>query len=137
MKPEKVPVRPEKVPAASNKALVPPTQSVPGFAPIERPQTRWKRPWAWVTTGLGVALVGTGVALLATRRVDEWRRDEDSGKLESVTDAWGPGAVLIGVGAAAAGVGTWLFLRGEGPAEEPGKVTFGITGTGVVLGGTF
>ena len=86
-------------------------------------------------------MVGTGVALLATRRVDEWRRDEDTRKIVSDTDSEVPGAVLIGAGAASAGVSVWLFVRGEGTGTErrskPSGIRLGITGSGLALQGTF
>lgn len=77
---------------------------------------------------------------MATRRVDEWRRNEETGKLESVTDAWWPGAVLTGVGAVAGGVGVWLFVRGDAETQEPAsQVKVGIlpTPTGISIEGVF
>jgi len=109
----------------------------------EAPGRPWyKRPWAWVATGVGVGLIATGSALLATRRVDQWQRNEETGKLESVTDHWWPGAVLAGVGAVAGGVGVWLFVREDGEVQEgeqASTVTLGVrpSGTGMSLMGTF
>ena len=106
------------------------------------PTPRHKRPWAWVATGVGVGLIATGSALLATRRVDQWRRNEDTGKLESVSDAWWPGAVLAGAGAVAGGLGVWLFVKEDGERQDDeggSNVTLNLspTGTGLALSGSF
>lgn len=102
----------------------------------------YKRLWAWVATGVGVGLIATGSALLATRRVDQWRRNEETGKLESVTDARWPGVVLAGAGAVTGGLGIWLFVRdGEvqdvGQGEAQVNLNLRPTGTGLSLQGTF
>ena len=147
----KLPVRVGNTKPPKNVALVgtnkPPAMKDPRKPIVDaikiqqpEPLPRWKRPWAWVATGLGVGLVAAGSALLATRRVDEWRRNEETGKLESVTDAWWPGAVLTGAGAVAGGLGVWLFARGEGQKQEQAsKVTVNLSplGAGLSLGWTF
>ena len=128
------PFKPEENAPVKQKPLDCPTK-----ASSQKPQEpRWKRLWAWVATGAGVALLGTGTALLAIRRDNEWRRNEDTGKLESVTDSVVPGAVLAGAGALAAGLGVWLFVKEDGQEQEA-RVTlrFVPTGTGVSLGGFF
>lgn len=107
-----------------------PCPQVPAQAVTLTETPRYKRPWAWVATGVGVALLGTGAALLATRRVDVWERNEDTGKLESITDSIVPGTVLLGAGAVAGGLGVWLFARGETVSVMP-------TGTGISVAGVF
>ena len=97
---------------------------------------RWKRPWAWITVGAGVAAVGAGAALLATRRVDElvWRPPTatEPGKTPyRVTDSVAPGAILLGVGVAAGMAATYLFARSERPASATVSVTPGGAWVGV------
>lgn len=71
-----------------------------------------------------------GLALLATRSVNDWKRD-DNGKLESVTGSVAPGAVLLAAGAVAAGVGVWRFVRGDAETQDsPSKVNVGIVPPG-------
>ena len=113
---------------------------LPKEFPQKPQEPRWKRLWAWVATGAGVALLGTGTALLATRRVNEWRRNEDTGKLESVTDSVVPGAVLAGASAVAVGLGVWLFVRqGEETQEPASQVKVGLipTASGISIEGVF
>ncbi len=115
----------------------------PAVTSSQEPQEpRYKRPWAWVASGVGLGLVATGTALLATRQVNEWQRNGDTGKLESVTGSVAPGAALVAAGAVAAGVGVWLFVRDESDRrdDEAGStVTLNLspTGTGFALSGSF
>jgi len=111
----------------------------PKLDSLPEQEPRWKRPWAWVATSVGVGLLATGTALLATRDVNEWQRN-DEGKLVSVTDSVAPGAALVAAGAVAAGVGVWLFVRenGERRGSEAGaSVALGLRPTGLTLAGTF
>ena len=141
----KKPEPPKKTPlTGANKppATKEPPKPIGDAMQVRQPEPlpRWKRPWAWVATGVAVGLVATGSALLATRRVDEWRRNEATGKLESVTDAWWPGAVLAGVGAVASGVGVWLFVRHDAETQGPSsqlKIGFIPTPTGISIEGVF
>ena len=109
-----------------------PCPQVPAQATMMPETPRYKRPWAWVATGTGLALIGTGTALLATRTVNEWSRD-DAGKLVTTTDSVAPGAALVAAGAVATGVGVWLFARGEAvtvaPSVAPGGASLVVAGT--------
>lgn len=111
----------------------PKPQPVPMPLPVDMPQqSRLTRPWAWIATGAGVAAITAGSVLLATRKVDDWRRD-GNGQIVSDTDPLWPGPVLVAAGVASAAVGTWLFLRDE----TPPKVQVGLMGPGVLVQGTF
>lgn len=83
----------------------------------ERDPPRWKRPLAWVAAGVAVASLATGAVLLGIRRVDELEQKEYGGPLYTTTDSPVPGAVLLGVGAAAGGLCIYLFARREQPVR--------------------
>ena len=115
--PESAPTRPASQPAPVKPASQPAPVKAPATAPlpqttpaIDAPPSRLRRPWAWVSGGVGIAAMAAGVALLATRRVDEIVWDA-SGPPTRVTDSAVPGAVLLGAGAAACGLSAFLFAR--------------------------
>ena len=104
----------------------------PPKPPLSQP-SRLKRPWAWIVAGVGAAGIGVGVALLATRRVDEVVQEEPEGPLQQVTDSAVPGAVVLGVGVASAVLSVFLFAHTEQPVHVGVSVMPGV-GFAVVTG---
>lgn len=104
----------------------------------ETGRSRARRPWAWIAAGAGVVAVGAGVALLATRRVDElvWRppsATDPGGTPYRITDSAASGAVLLGAGVVAGAVAAYLFIR----REQPASTSVSVSPRGVWLSGSF
>lgn len=113
--------------------------------------------WPYVTTGVGVVLVGTGAAYMFMGKADENKvlnattnddgnidgisREEAQALEESAGQKKSIGAALLGVGAAAAFGGAMWWMLDE-PMPETKKalgpvVRLAILPNGVVLGGRF
>ena len=110
-----------------------PTTAPSPHPPEALQPSRLKRPWAWVAAGVGAVGIGVGVALLATRRVDEIVQEEAEGPLQQVTDSAVPGAMVLGVGVASAALSAYLFARTEQPVQVGVSVAPGET-MAVVVG---
>ncbi len=89
-----------------------------------REHTSTGRGMAYVTGGLAVASVATGVAFLI---VDGQGADCEfaNSTCRKTYDSSGLGYALIGAGAALGGVSTWLFIKNRGPSETQVKSTKG------------
>lgn len=84
--------------------------SGPGRRDVPTEPVRTASPWRWVTGGIAAAALGSGIALLV---LDGRCRDTPPpGRVcENVYQLAAPGYGLVGVGAAAAAVTVYLFLR--------------------------
>jgi hypothetical protein len=112
-------------------------------APETRPETPPRRWLPILTASIGVALVGTGVALALSVGGDYDHLKQTcapSCKESAYSDLRTRaqiGDVLIGVGAAAAAAGAvWWFLQPRGP-REPARAWIAPSAGGFAVGGTF
>lgn len=84
----------------------------PGVAkPAPQPTDSWKRPVGYAAVGLGVLGIGLGAALISSGSSDG-KAAVDAGDVAAGRSANGTvmtGAVALGVGAAVAAVGGWLW----------------------------
>ena len=94
------------------------------------------RVWGGVSLGLGIAMAGAGIGLLAVRPTQYDKKcsgsDVDAdGDCRFMFDMrWG-GAALLGAGAIAATIGTMLLVRNKKDPESRVQALIGPTGAGV------
>lgn len=122
----------------------------PAPQPVE-PPSRWKRTAGWVTLGVGVASLGTGIAfgVLAKKKADEYESGADGSKLYyELQDIDRDGkrfnniaiATLVAGGvlaAAGAGLVVWDALSNRKPERRSAFLLPFVDGSGAGLAASF